>query len=459
MDIFKILYLIFLVLFLYYLTVRIFIMKKSLGRREWFITLLVLGFSLVFYIRFIIHDLVLVEPSDEAMYVSLIKEVSNGMDPPASGPGFVYLILLIKRIFGWPVDIITGVLGLIVGSLYLLLLYQVYKVNLSSRETAVYSCLMILSTSYFLWPMIESRPQQLGMLLVLVGAYFYHAHLGNGRYLGLLITITIFTFVFHILSFLFLISIMLILWWLGFIENKTRLKQGIWPGLVLISGLLIFFSPLPLYSSMNGGVGWMLRRSELGFLQNSPILVVLFAISILFLVALTIYLKNIKVPEGLMSFGGKHIGKLCPIIIIATILVLFVQFMINRDVYSSKYRGSILLFIVFQMGNIVFGGLFIRSFLKSMRNGDFEDPFFRIVSILMFMGIATLLISIFLPMNFNNWMIRTVNYWTVFAAPLVAREVMDMPSKWRNLLVMFLPILIILSLINISRDQTIFGYP
>jgi len=88
MDLIKILYILSLLGFLYYLTIRVFIKKDPFGKKEWIITLLLLGVTLTLYVRLIVHDLLIVEPSDEALYVSLIRELSNGGNPPISGPGY-----------------------------------------------------------------------------------------------------------------------------------------------------------------------------------------------------------------------------------------------------------------------------------------------------------------------------------------------------------------------------------
>lgn len=458
-DLVKILYLLFLLVFLYYFVIRVFIMRDPFGKKEWVATLIVLGFAMVFYVRFVIHDLIIMGPSDEALYASLAREVSGGLDPPVSGPGFVYLILLMNSLSGWPVEDIMAVLGIVLGSAFPLFLYFVYREAGIPREITVFSCLIILSTSYFLWPMIESRPQQFGILLLLVGALLYHSYLNNKRFLGLVILVVSFTFLFHILTFLVLISMVIMLWWLRYIEKRTELKEAIWPGILFGTGLLVFFSPLPLYSSMNGGVKWMFEVSKLGFVKNGSVLLVLLAITVPVVVGLTIFLRKKRIIKRLRNLDRKHLNKIIPFFVIAVVLVLLVQFFLNRDVHSSKYRESFQLFLLFQLGNIVFGGLFVKAFFSYIRNDDLDDPFFRFVFILMVIGFASLLISIFLPMNFNNWAVRMINYWTVFAVPMIARDVTNFSPRWRKLLAIVMPVLISLSLINISRDQTIFGYP
>lgn len=458
-DLIKILYILTLMGFLYYLTIRVFIKKNSFGKKEWIITLLLLGATLTLYIRLIVHDLLIVEPSDEALYVSLIRELSNGGNPPISGPGFAYIILLINSISGWPIGEITALFGLFIGSIFLLVLYLVYKKNLESPEEAAYSCLLILCTSYFLWPMIEARPQQLGMLMVLIGGTVYYTYLSKRKYLSPLIILCFFTFIFHILSFLVLMGMILLLWWLHYLDDRADFKELIWPAIVLISSAIVFIGPFPIYSSMNGGVIWMLRTSNLNFMQNNVVQVIILLISILIAIPLTIFLKKKKIIDKLRSFGKKHVGKIIPLFIAALIIVLTAQFILNMDIYSKKYNGSILFFILFQMGNILFGGLFLKAYFKSIKEGEIDDPFFRYGSILMLIGIVALFLSLFLPINFNNWLIRMINYWTVFAAPMVVRSVMEMHPRMRFILALILPVLIILSLLNISRDQALFGYP
>jgi len=458
-DMIKIFYILFLLGFLYYLTIRIFILKDPFKKKEWYITLIVLGLSLVFYVRFIIHDLIITDPSDEAMYVTLAEEVSRGLTPPISGPGFVYIILLFNSISGWPLDNVTALMGILISGLLLPFIYILYKENGGSREIAAYSCLILIVTSYFLWPYIESRPQQFGLLLVFAGAFFYNFYLTKGKYLVLFIMVGVFTFFFHILSFLVLISLVSCLWWFRYVEGRSYFRQMFWPAILIGSGLLIFFSPLQMYSHMNGGVKWMFKMSELGFLRRGPVILILFALGISALIVVTYFFRKKRVIERIRNLDKRHLNKFVPFFVSIIVLALVVQFFLDMDVHRSKYRDSFILFMVFQIGNILFGAFFVRSYCRYIRENDLDDPYFRSVTILMLIGLASLIVSIFLPMNFNNWSIRMINYWTVFAAPIIARDIMDLSPGWRKTLAFALPVLIVLSLINISRDQTIFGYP
>jgi len=459
MDLVKILYLILLMVILYYVTLRVFIVRKTLGQNEWLILLLIVGTSIVAYVRIIVHDLVIPEPSDEALYVLIIKDVINGMDPPVSGPCFVYLILFFKYMTGWSVDSITALFGLFVGSVFLLVLYFIYRKIGASLEDAILSSVFVLGTSYFLWPMIEARPQQLGMLLVLTGGSLYYLYMKKGEHLVPFLVICLLTFIFHILSFIVLGTLVLLMWWSYYLQDKGQMKKVIWPAMMLIAGMLIFISPFPLYSSMNGGVKWMLANSHIDFILKDYVIPLILSITVIISVLLTYYMKKKRVMERFLDLCRNNTVIIVPVFIVALFIILTVQFILNKDVHSSKYRGSLLLFLLMQAGNLVFGGLFLKGYFSYIRKGQFDDPYFRFVSILMFMGMISILFSLFLPINFNNWAIRIMNYWTLFAVPLVSREVIRMHPRLRLIIVLVLPLLIMVSLLNISRDQSIFGYP
>ncbi|MGA1848889.1 MAG: hypothetical protein ACMUHB_06080 [Thermoplasmatota archaeon] len=458
-DVIKVLYLMVLTALLYYLVIRLFIKKEPFGRKEWVLTLLVLGLSIVLYVRFVINDLVLMAPSDEALYVDLAADVTAGQDAPTSGPGFLHAVLLTHSLTGWPVENIIAVTGLLLGAAYPLIIYLIYRKHLASREEAVLSLLFILSTSYLLWPMIEARPQQAGMLHVLVGGLLYHIYLDKGKYLAPVIVICLFTFFFHILSFLILMGMVFLLWWFSYLEKRTDIRKFVWPFIISMIGLLIFIAPLPIYSGMYGGIRYTLDNSSLSIVRNRYLMTVFILVSLPVFVLLTGYLKKAEIVERLKKVGEKYSRRMMFIFIGVLILGLCLQFYLNREIHIEKYRGSFLLFLILQSGNFFFGGLFMIGFFRSMEKGQFEDPYFRSVIMLMILGIVSLVISIFLPIHFNNWAIRIINYWTLFAAPLVARQVLSMGPRWRKVMVLVLPVFIVLSLINISRDQSILGFP
>ncbi|MBN1389807.1 MAG: hypothetical protein JXA22_04090 [Candidatus Thermoplasmatota archaeon] len=458
-DVLKALYLVSLLGLLYYLTIRVFVKKEPFRKVEWAMTMIAISVSLVLYVRFMIHDLILLAPSDEASYVSLIEGFSNGVDPTISGPGFVYLIYLIHSISGWPVGNIVAVQGLLIGSALPMAMYLLYRSFGGSREEAAYSCLLLISTSYFLWPMIESRPQQLGLLLVLVCVYLYHAYLTKGRFKVLFVVLCYLTFIFHILSFLVLMGIIMMVWWFKYLDERADLKDVKWPVFVLLSSMTLFIVPFPPYLKMHEGVSWMISRSELDFILRPYVFVIFLILFITIIVGLTLYFKKIRMIEKVRELGKKHIRKIVPMIIGASIVALTVQFILNKDIYISKYKGSIVLFFLLQAGNIVFGGLFIRAYYRSMKDGQIDEPFFIITSSLMLIGVASLLLSIFLPHTFNNWVIRLINYWTIFAAPMIGRSLMDIQPRHRFLIALTLPIMIGIGLLNISRDQDLLGYP
>jgi len=458
-DVIKVLYLMVLAAFLYYLVIRTFINKEPFGRKEWALTLLVLGFSIVMYVRFVINDLTLIAPSDEALYVDLANDVKAGDNAPTSGPGFLYALLLLRSVTGWPVENITAVIGLLVGAAYPLIIYLIYRKHLASREEAVFSVLFIFSTSYLIWPMIESRPQQAGMLLVLLGGVLYHTYLIKGKYLSAVIVICLFTFFFHILSFLILMGLILLLWWFSYLEGKTSIRTTIWPFVVLIFGLLVFITPIPIYSGMYGGIKWTLRHSTLSMVRNWYPLAASILIAVPVLVLLTRYLKKVDMLGKLKKAGEKHSRKMMYIFIVVLVSGLCLQFYLSRQIYIDKYKGSFLLFLLLQSGNFFFGGIFILEFFRSMERGEFEDPYFRSVIMLMLIGMISLVISIFLPLHFNNWAIRMINFWTLFAAPVVGRHILGMEEKRRSIFILMLPLFIILSLVNISRDQSVVGFP
>ena len=51
-----------------------------------------------------------------------------------------------------------------------------------------------------------------------------------------------------------------------------------------------------------------------------------------------------------------------------------------------------------------------------------------------------------------------INYWTIFAAPIAAIPVLRFKQKMKFLLPVFIAILVIISMVNVSRDPLLMNY-
>ena len=142
---------------LYIISIRAFIKNSifnSYPKWERIAHAILMGVFAVLYVRFFIFDLKITSPSDEALYVSLIEKTIEGVKTPISGPGFVYFITLVNRHIGIDVDVATAIFGIVIGSMFLLEIYLIYPGFTRMPILALSSCLMLMTTSYFLWPMI-----------------------------------------------------------------------------------------------------------------------------------------------------------------------------------------------------------------------------------------------------------------------------------------------------------------
>jgi hypothetical protein len=414
---------------------------------------------MVIYIRFIIFDLSIEPPSDEHLYVTLARDISDGRNIPVSGPGFLYLIQFFSNVSGLSFEISSAIFGSIVGSLFLIIPFFIYRNEIGIGEKAVQVCMILICTSYLIWPMIESRPQQIGMVLVMMGSISFYWSQKADKFPYLFILISLITFFYHILSFLILIGMVLIYWWLNYIGSRTSIKRSIPPVSVLILGGIFFVLPNFIYTEMMSGVEWMFETSKFPILWKFPF----FPFHLLLLLAIipivTHLMKINDIVKILRNTAEKYAAQITIAVLVITGIGLIVQFILNSEVYLEKYRDSFWLFIVFQIGNLAFGLLFLKGYSNMMKKGEFSNVFFQFASILMLLGAIVLCISIFLPLNFNNWLIRIINYWALFGAPIALNAVESFSPRWRKIVILILPVLIVLSLVNISRDQSLFGYP
>jgi hypothetical protein len=110
--------------------------------------------------------------TDEQNYLKIFDWLDNGGVWPISGPGYAELILELRYWTGWETRPLVVAVAALNSTVVLPVgLWLLYRVSLDSTRSA-WRCLpWLFASSYFLGPWLEGRPQQLGMLLVMVGAW------------------------------------------------------------------------------------------------------------------------------------------------------------------------------------------------------------------------------------------------------------------------------------------------
>ncbi len=86
-----------------------------------------------------------------------------------------------------------------------------------------------------------------------------------------------------------------------------------------------------------------------------------------------------------------------------------------------------------------------------------ETSFFSVYAIsLMVIGTAMVTLSLLLPGGFNNGLIRIMNYWTMFAAPIAVLALQDIPYKKSAAIV--IGVFAVLCVVATSKDPILFNY-
>jgi len=433
---------------------------RWLGRtKTFYVFLLATGAAFTLYIREAVHDLRIPAPSDEANYVNILWELEANNKVPVSGPGYVYAMQFFHFLLpGSSFSSIVAVTAIILSCVYLAAVYQGYRRSIANEPHCMAAVFLLMTTSYFLWPMIEGRPQQLGMLMAFVGILLFYPCLKGRRYLLPFFVVLAVSFFYHILTFLVLSGTCLILWYFAYLTGASPLRRGVPLALTIVLGLVLFALDDFIYGPMSGGVEWSFMRTRISFLSNAYIFALLALGGFALAVPATWAIKRYGILARCESFVKRRANVLGIIAGILAVAALSVQFYLNYDVYMDKYHHNIPYFLLLSLGNVAFGALFIVG-AASMLRGARTNIFLKAALAMMLLGAIVLPLSVLLPEGFNDWFIRIINYWTILAAPVAVRPLAWAGTKTKVAIMLAIPVLTLLSLINISRDPSLLGFP
>lgn len=377
--------------------------------------------------------------ADEHNWAVIAEQVERGVDWPISGPLHFALVQALAHVSGLGHEPALAFVGLwSVPLLVLLMLFAYARLGVAKPE----NLLMVLSCStYFLDPMLASRPQQWGQVLVLLGvALGWRAVRGLGAWwpyaLVLVITASV-----HILSFAILAASSLVFWAILYVLHQTTLATLAKLLLCVMAGLVIFALPGGPYAAMLGDLRY--HHLQISPVWSTTVLVLapLAAAGVLGLLLLRRHarrLLNAALPIldrqptlVLVGFGLLALG------------TLGLQAVLLPAEAWAPYRGSILLFGFSQSGNMFFIGLLVSGLLaarQSYRHGHNQLPIQTFTILLLSMGIIAVAALVFsFWMLHTNWLLRVLNYSILFMAPFSAiglSQLKNQPVKWSLWLVM-----------------------
>jgi len=413
--------------------------------------LFLIGLLLVIYIRWVVYAHSIFASTDESNYLNIFARSYNTPINSliVSGPGYVLILRTFNSILGIEIINTPALFGTVMFVLYPILMFSLFYVMFRNMKISLIGTLCLMLTSYFIWASLESRPQQIGMLLVILAVVILWRITSESKARPLQVGIFLFlcftTFITHILSFVSLAVIAAFILIAAYIKNKISLKTTVFIFLFLALMFSLFFMDEFVYSSAYRAVDEILLGSSIQYpllLGLSPIKT-MYLIGTFVVVALMVfvYLLKDKILKVLLRLGkitkrviNKYMVGFLVLGLMLFATAMFLQFYVDRAVYISYYRNSAYLFFLSQMGNLIFGVLYLKGALDVLRSKEknYRIKFFLTISIFVIvLGLILLPVSFTFPYGSRNWLLRILSYWVIFAAPIVAFEIIYILRKKR----------------------------
>jgi len=115
--------------------------------------------------------------------------------------------------------------------------------------------------------------------------------------------------------------------------------------------------------------------------------------------------------------------------------------------------------LLLQIPNIIITLVFVYvlTYLLKIKEDSLNSFFFMNVSFCyILLGAITLVLSLVMTSNFDNWMIRVINYSLFFIIPFIVLRLYPYLIKRKTFIVVLLVLLILPSMIVTSKDPSIF---
>lgn len=441
-------------------------------------------------------------PGDEHSWAEIWRQVAAGVEWPISGPLFFSVLNLGVDLTGWEPEAVLAVLGMVSVPVVVSMIWFAYR--LLGLRNILLVFLILATTNYFWAPLLESRPQQWGLGLVVlgltvflrviyrsvdiykldivqsVGSHYRPNLVGNpmvGDFDGtsarrgdgtlgsvpwllwafwsvlLLLTASV-----HLLSFALLLGLsFLLLILFAILHHDPLANKVLWVASAL-PGLSLLVLP-------DGPYAAMLLDLRVNHFPG------LVGPSAVFAVAVVAFLGAAIVVPYLRTSGSwvlRHIGRFADVldprivVLAATVLaiaLLGAQAMMLPAEAWTPYSGSWLRFVFFQSGNVFFFFLVclgVWHLLLRPRSVLMQEGLFGLVQLLLgFALVAVAMLIASLIMLDSNWMLRVLNYGVIVAAPIAAFGMSY--SRVRMALMMLCIPFAMVSLVATLRPPSVFA--
>ncbi len=358
--------------------------------------------------------------SDERNWASIAEQVVKGIDWPISGPLHFWLVQTVSYNTGLTYPQTLSVIGLLsVPILLILILFAYGKLGLDGLSVKPMDAVLVLLTSSYFWsPMLESRPQQWGQILVFLGIIYGWLAINKLAAwwpYALLLALTGLT---HILSFAILAAGSLILLAILFMLHRVSFWQIGSLLICIIASLTVFILPNGPYAVMLNDI----QNNHLKFSANGSL--VLLALSLI-PVALAVFRPPLSKLAGTLAifFKRNPFGFGLGGVLLVLGLLVFQAIILPAGSWDP-YHGSVGVFVALQAGNLFFAGLLLYGIViacQFARLGPERDVLEKMLILLLTMGLIAVSALVFsLWMRDTNWFLRVLNYSVLFMAPFAA---------------------------------------
>jgi hypothetical protein len=366
-------------------------------------------------------------PADEAVWGVILDGLANGVDWPVSGPLFVWLARLVGQIGNLSSSVALAVLGELAVPVVLGIAFWAYG-RLAPLDRR-WLLPVLLTSSYFWAPLLESRPQQWGQFLVLAGnvAFWlgYRGRLSWWPFVGVLGL----TALFHLLSFAILLWCVLAIWlFLAWVKREGSPAGMALPLLAMCGAVLVVMWPAGPYRAM------LVDIREHQWHGPMTVLPILAGMFLLLLIAGTRWAvqgftnRFSNITRSLTGQIGYWLDERPAFFLMGTSLLALLALLMQASLLPSAawqpYRGSWGIFVVAQSGNLFFLGLWLGGLLEARRSYLAGRQRERIEITLVLSVALAVLSSVALvgslAMLHTNWMLRVIDYAVLVTAPLAA---------------------------------------
>lgn len=394
--------------------------------------------------------------SDEHNWVFISHEVARGVNWPISGPWHFGWVQKLASTQGLAHERAMAMMGLFSVPVLLLVMGYAYHLQGVCRPGSL--VLVLCTSTYFLAPLFESRPQQWGQVLVLLGVTLgWRAINGLGAWWPYALVLVL-TAGVHILSFAILVACSLIFWSLLYGLQKSTPPVAFRMASCLLAGLVLFFLPEGPYASMVDDVS----RHHWRGVKTLDASAVVWGLVVVGLAGAVLLLRQQlfrRLASAALASLDKHPAAVVSALGFLALALLVLQAGMLPAEAWSPYGGSILLFGISQSGNLFFIGLLAWGLVaarKSYLQGRDQALIHTHTVLLLAMGVITvaaLLVSYWTL--HTNWLLRVLNYGTLFMAPFAAMglsQIKNRSVQWTLLLLMMT-----ISLVSVVRPPAVFN--